>query len=92
MGMTVRRMIAYNHAMLWLEALAFDGLELLEDAVWAYAVGDGAAYVLPGDDAVLVEDEGGGSGAAGFDEAVDHIGLGDGAVGVVEDGEEDAAD
>ena len=72
--------------------LALNGLELLEDAVWAYAVGDAAAYVLPGDDTVLVEDEGGGGGAAALDEAVDFVGLGDGAVGVVVDGEGDAAD
>ena len=67
-----------------------DGLEFAGDAVGACAVGDGGAYVFPGDDAVFVEDEGGGGGAVGFEEAVDHVGLGDGAVGVVEDGEGDA--
>lgn len=67
-----------------------EGLELLGDGVGAYAVGDGAAYVFVGDDAVSVEDEGGGGGAVGFEEAVDHVGFGNGAVGVVEDGEGDA--
>ena len=72
------------------EVLTLDGLEFADDGVGAYAVGDAGAYVFPGDDAVFVEDEGGGGGAVGLDEGVDHVGLGDGAVGVVEDGEGDA--
>ena len=70
--------------------LGFDSFQLADDGVGAYAVGDGGAYVFPGDDAVFVENEGGGGGAVGLDEGVDHVGFGDGAVGVVEDGEGDA--